>query len=155
MRVALVFVVAVLLSACATPKPQMTPLEIQAMQTRQYENGKDLVFASVVSVFQDLGYTIKSADLDTGLIQAESATSSDALSRILFGVSRMSSTAATAFVERIGPMTTVRLNFVATEESSSYYGQGDRDDTPILNAQTYQSAFEKIESAIFVRESSS
>ena len=54
-------------------KPPMTPLEIQSIQTREFESPKKIVFASVVSVFQDLGYTIKGADLNTGFINAESA----------------------------------------------------------------------------------
>jgi len=61
-----------------TPQaPAMTPLEIQAMQTRQYEESYDIVFRSVVSVFQDLGYTIQNADKETGFVQADSAASSN------------------------------------------------------------------------------
>jgi len=47
-------VIVIFLSACATQGPTMTPLEIQSMQTREYEQGKNIVFPSVMSVFQDL-----------------------------------------------------------------------------------------------------
>lgn len=151
---ALCFSLAILSSGCALKKaPVLTPLEIQALQTRDYTSNKNVVFPSVVSVFQDLGYTIKNADKDTGIIMAESAAQSDSTSRI-FGISSVSQTSATAFVEEIGKITKVRLNFVTVNNKSYGYGQTDRQDTPILDAPTYQNAFERIENAIFVRKAS-
>ena len=142
------------LTGCATtPVRTLTPLEIQSLQTREYEQGKDTVFPSVMSVFQDLGYTIKSADINTGFITAESAAKSDAASKFLLGISNVSQTSATAFIEEIGKFTRVRLNFVTSNKKSYGYGQSDREDIPILNAEVYRNAFERIENAIFVRSS--
>ena len=59
-----------LLTACAEPKPTLTPLQLQSMQTRQFSSSVDRTFASTVSVFQDLGYSITSADKASGLISA-------------------------------------------------------------------------------------
>jgi len=132
----------------------MTPLEIQSMQTREYENKKKIVFASVMSVFQDLGYTVSSADINTGLITASGASQSDFSSKFWLGVTKVSQTKATAFIEQIGKFTKVRLNFVNTEKSSSAYGQTDQQDAPILDAKIYQNAFERIENAVFVRSGS-
>jgi hypothetical protein len=151
--VSLVLLVVFFVSAgCATTgTPELTPLEIQSLQTREYEYDKEVVFPSVMSVFQDLGYTIKSADKDTGLITAESAATSDAASKFWLGVSKVAQTCATAFIEEIGTTTRVRLSFVVTNETSYSRGQTDRQDTPILNAEAYRNAFERIENAIFVR----
>ena len=68
------------LVSCAStpPAPTLTPAEIQSMQTRQYDESKDTVFASVISVFQDLGYQIEAADLATGIITSQSAAANDA-----------------------------------------------------------------------------
>ena len=144
----------VFLTGCVTQGPlTMTPLEIQIMQTREYEHRKDIVFPSVISVFQDLGYTVASADKDTGLITAYSASSSDAASKFWLGITDVSQTKATAFVEEIGSITKVRFNFVNTNKKSSYYGQSDQQDTPVLEATIYQNAFERVENAIFVRSS--
>ena len=144
-----------LVTGCAMKKaPELTPLQIQALQTRDYSATKAVVFPSVISVFQDLGYTIKNADKETGIIMAEGAAKSDSTSRIWLGVSSVSQTSATAFVEEIGKITKVRLNFVTVNNKSFGYGQTDREDTPILDAATYQNAFERIENAIFVRKSS-
>jgi len=126
----------------------LTPLEIQSMQTREYSQGIDIVFPSVVSVFQDLGYMVKSADKSSGFINAESP----AITKTAFlGGRDVYQTAATGFIERIGKITRVRLSFVVTK--NIYLGLGDqkRQDTPIVDAPVYSNAFEKIENAIFVR----
>ena len=151
---ALCLILSLIVSGCAMQKtPELTPLQIQALQTRDYSASKSVVFPSVISVFQDLGYTIKNADKETGIIMAESAAKSDSTSRFL-GVSSVTQTSATAFVEEIGKITKVRLNFVSSNNKSYGYGQTDREDTPILDAPTYQNAFERIENAIFVRKAS-
>ena len=148
------FLSSLVLSGCATtPKTTLTPLEIQALQTRTYEHSKDIAFPSVMSVFQDLGYTVNSADKDTGLITAESATASDAASKFWLGITDVSQTKATAFIEQMGSSSSVRLNFVATNKKFTMYGRSDRQDTPILDAAVYQNAFERIENAIFMRSS--
>jgi len=139
----------------APTQPTMTPLEIQAMQTRGYENSYDVVFRSVVSVFQDLGYTIQGADKETGFVQANSASVSNDSLRIWTGATESTQTKATAFVEKIAGKVQVRINFVASKDSSTAYGAGQKSEQPILDANTYQNAFEKIENAIFVRAATS
>ena len=143
----------VFLTGCVPPSPALTPLQIQSLQTREYEHDKAIVFASVMSVFQDLGYIVNSADLDTGLITTESpATSNNNMLTVLWaGVTSVEQTRATAFIEQIGDRSRVRLNFVASRRDSGIYGQTDRQDTTILDAAVYQNAFERIENAIFVR----
>tara|TARA_B100001057_G_scaffold58341_1_gene51734 strand:+ start:556 stop:1032 length:477 start_codon:yes stop_codon:yes gene_type:complete len=146
----------VFITGCETTKPKvnLTPLDIQSMQSRSYEHSKDLVFPSVMSVFQDLGYSINSADINTGLITAESAANSDKALKFWLGITKVSQTKANAFIEEIGNETKVRINFVVTKKKSFGYGQTDREDEQILTPQPYQNAFEKIENAIFIRSSS-
>src|SRR5690554_738324 len=153
MKYAAAFATAILLSGCVqtAQQPNMTPLEIQSMQTRSYEHSKDVVFPSTISVFQDLGYSIVSADMTTGLISAESSAENNPMLTFWTGMTEVNQTRATAFIEEIRGDSTVRLNFVEKMESSSAYGRSDRRDTPILNADIYQNAFERIENAIFVR----
>ena len=102
-------------------------------------------------MFQDLGYQLKSSDKDTGLITAESAATSDSASKAWLGITKVSQTSATAFIERIGKTTKVRLSFVTSLKTSTGSGRSDRTDTQITNAKVYQNAFERIESAIFIR----
>ena len=147
----LIFSVAVLAACSTNPSPQMTPMEIRSLQTREFETTKQIAFPSVITVFQDLGYSISQADIDTGFISAESASDSDEASKFWLGVSSVTSTKATAYVEEVGSFAKVRINFVTTTNKSYGWGQTDREDTPILNADSYQYAFERIENAIFVR----
>lgn len=149
------------IGGCATAPvaPALTPLEIQSMQSREYENDKAVVFASALSVFQDLGYTIGSADLETGFLTANSAASTQGpgLAEVMFvGAARArqftNQTRATAYVEQTASGgSRIRLNFVDGTQASSGYGQQTAQDKPILDPTIYQNAFEKIETAIFVR----
>ena len=61
-----------LCSGCVAPRPQLTSLEIQSIQSREFETAKPTAFAAVLSVFQDLGYIVESADKETGFITAKS-----------------------------------------------------------------------------------
>jgi hypothetical protein len=147
----------ILLGGCvSTAKSQKTSLEIQAIQSKQFETSQGIAFASVLSVFQDLGYIVKSADKDTGFITAQSATqNSTSFWSAMAGVAKNSKTNATAFVEQLKEGTTkVRLNFVVSNASSSAYGQNTANDTVIEDPKVYQSAFSKIGDAVFIRSGS-
>jgi hypothetical protein len=146
------FMAVILISAngCVTQEPQKTSLELQAFQKKEFSTTKKIAFASTVSVFQDLGYIIRTADIETGLITADSPTKS-----IIFFGSHMNNTEASAFIEEMATnRTDVRLNFVQVSENSSDYGQKSRSDTPITNPTIYEQAFQKIQEAIFIRTSS-
>ena len=149
-------IVFLFLVGCETTKPtvNLTPLEIQSMQSRSYDHPKDVVFPSVMSVFQDLGYSINSADMATGLITAESTAASDKAMKFWLGITKVSQTKANAFIEEISGQTKVRINFVITNKKSDWYGQTDREDNQVLTPEPYQNAFEKIENAVFIRSSS-
>lgn len=139
--------------ASAKKAPVLTPMEIQALQTHEYEATKEVLFASVVSVFQDLGYQLENADMPSGFITASSATSNKTNLLEAFAGQRSSGfTRATAFVEAMpNGMARVRLNFLNSKSSSSAYGQQSKQDKAILDPQTYKSAWDKIDEAIFVR----
>lgn len=136
------------------PEVKLTPLEIQSMQTRTYNHKMDVVFPSVMSVLQDIGYSINTADIQTGLITGESAAESDKASKFWLGISNVSQTKANVFIEELNSETSVRVNFVTTNKKSFGYGQTDREDVQVLSPEPYQNAFEKIENAIFVRSGS-
>ena len=144
----------VFLTGCETTSlPLKTPLEIRAIQTRSFESDYNITFRSVVSVFQDLGYTIKSAELSTGFIQAEGVSNSNEALKFWLGATETTQTKATGFVEEIAGKINVRISFVKSVESSTAYGANDRKETQILDVAVYQNAFERIENAIFVRSS--
>jgi hypothetical protein len=157
---ALVLTVSLLLTACATDggAPQKTSLEIQSFQSKQFEADKKTAFNSTMSVFQDLGYVVNSASLETGFITAESPLKgADGMQAFLENISNFRSegkTAVTAFVEEInGKTTKVRLSFVQRDKMLREYGQQANREKPILDPKVYESAFNKIGDAIFNRTS--
>lgn len=158
MKVALCAALAAVLFASqsqAAPKPPpLTPMQLQAIQQKEFEAAKPVVFSSVMDVFQDLGYSVGTASVETGFITAESATTNKTSIWEALGEMRSSgNTRATAFIEQMpSGMTRVRLNFVSTKSLSGGYGMNSRQDKPIQDPVVYQRAFEKVDEALFVRK---
>lgn len=138
--------------ASAKKQPELSPLAIQQMQTRDFEFDKSIVFSSVMTVLQDSGYRIGSADKETGLITGTASTNGKTTWMPFVGFGRSKKTpVVSAFIEEIGPRyTKVRFNFVMTKTSSNGFGS-NQDEEPILDQAVYQQAFEKVDQAIFVR----
>ena len=132
-----------------------TALALQQMQTREIEGTKDQVFGAVMSVLQDSGYRIQSADKDTGLITGLSSTKSHMVYSLWSGFGKSKkSPIVSAFIEQRTPtIVSVRITFVMAKVKSSIYGSQPQDEEPIYDPQIYQSAFEQINQAMFVRRS--
>ena len=130
-----------------------TSIQLQALQSKEFATSKKVAFASTLSVFQDLGYVIAAADLETGLITGKSPTEKKMMMSLSLGFGhKMQDTKATAFIEMIAEnRTRVRLNFVHSTETSTGYGLKTTQDEPIEDPETYQESFRRIEKAIFVR----
>jgi hypothetical protein len=137
----------------ARKPPALTPMELQALQSREYQTTKDQVFSSVVSVFQDLGYQISAADMGSGFITAGSANKNKTgFFEAMAGMRSSGASRVTAFIETMpSGLTRARLNFMNTKNSSSMYGSSNSKDTAVLEPKTYQIAFEHIEEALFER----
>lgn len=139
------------LVGCETmPKSTKTALELQSIQSKEFETNKKVAFAATLSVFQDVGYTVSTANLDTGLITAKSPTKAGFQ---LFVGQTMEDIKATAFVEEIvANRTKVRINLVSSKETSSGYGMKGGYEIPIEKPEAYQDIFAKIQQGIFVRQ---
>ena len=72
-------IVACTLSGCISfggrtepPPPKRTALELRQMQTRKYEDvEKATALRASINVLQDLGFNLRSADADLGILMAE------------------------------------------------------------------------------------
>ncbi len=138
----------------AKKKPEMTALQIQEMQTKDLEADKTTTFSAVMTVLQNSGYRIGAADRETGLITGVASTNTKMtwLPFVGFGKSKKTPVVS-AFIEDISPsLTKVRLSFVMTKASVNGFGGGE-DEEPILDPAIYKDAFEKIDQAVFVRQS--
>jgi len=141
-------------AGCATaPEPAPTSMQLQSFQAKEFETSKLVAFGSVLSVFQDLGYIVASADRETGFITAASPSGNKTnFWEVLAGTTSSAQTRATAFVEEIRPgFASIRLNFVDARRMSGMYGQTFDNDKAILEPKVYEAAFEKISEAIFIR----
>lgn len=139
--------------ALAAKKQALTPMELQAIQSKEFETTKETLFASCMSVFQDIGYTIDSADVQSGFITAQSPTVNKTnFGNTLFGQAASGNTKGTAFIEQMSNgRSRIRLNFVISKSMSSAYGQNSKLDKPILDPKPYLVAWDKIDEALFVR----
>jgi hypothetical protein len=138
-------------------KMEMTALQMQAMQTRDIDGQYKVVFASVISILQDAGYRIDDADRESGLITGVGSSKGKLSYNLFTGFGKSKkSPMVSAFIEEInGEITRVRLNFVMATLKSNAYGSQPQDEEPILDAAVYADAFEKINQAVFVRQSMS
>ncbi len=125
-----------------------TSLELQSIQSQEFETTKKIAFASTLSVFQDLGYIIESGDFETGLVTGKSPTKRG----MIFGGSTQEFRRVTGFIETLRKdLAKIRINFVDVTKASSSYGMQQGVDVPIEEPKIYQEVFEKIRKAIFVR----
>ena len=133
-------------------EPKLTPMELQAIQSREFEVTKAMAFGAVMTVIQDLGYTVESADVTSGFITAASPTENKTgILEAFAGMSSSGNTVMTAFLlELPNQRTRVRLNFVNSKESSTAYGRDSRKDKPILEPAIYNNAWERIDESLFV-----
>jgi len=68
-RVFLYLIAVIALSACTTTN-RLTPTEMKAISTKQFESNYDVVFRSVISLLQSEGALVEDTDRETGLIKA-------------------------------------------------------------------------------------
>ena len=130
-------------------KSTKTSLELQSIQSKEFETTKKIAFASTLSVFQDLGYIIESGDFETGLVTGKSPTKGG----VIFGGRTQEFRRVTGFVETLRKdLAKIRINFVDVTKASSGYGMQQGVDVPVEEPKIYQEVFEKIRKAIFVRK---
>ncbi len=149
MRLILLWLIALAVVGCggSTPQPQ-TSLETQSIQQRDFEATKEVTFGATMSVLQDLGYIVEAADSQTGFLMAKGTTQK---TRMLVD----SQPKVTGYIERISDeRTRVRLNFVVSQAKQRSYGRVRNEDEAITDPAIYQSAFNKIGEAVFIRNAS-
>lgn len=139
--------VSALLVACSAGGARKPGWEVQTFQKNSFECSERMAFKSVLSVFQDLGYLVRSADVNSGVITASSPTRNRTLL-----ASQMRTTEAVAVIEPLGgDRCSVRINLVEVIEKSTLLGRTSRANHPIELPEPYTDAFIKIREAVFLR----
>ncbi len=143
----------VFLVGCATqPKIVQSQMEIRAYQSHEYETTKRVAFDSTMSVLQDAGFIIESADFETGFITGKGTTKSR--TAIWFGAMN-EHVRMTAFVEQRTPsLARVRVNLVESSQRKSVWNESQDviNESGIRDPVTYQQLFEKIDQAVFIKK---
>jgi hypothetical protein len=138
----------------AKDKQELAPMQLQSMQTKEFETTKDQAFGAVMTVLQDAGYRIQSGDIQSGLITGVGSTTGKLSYSMWSGFGKKKLTPiVSAFIEQMGPVSKIRLNFVMAKVKSTVYGSQPQDEEPIIESAIYQDAFEKISQVLFVRQS--
>lgn len=152
---ALLMPVAALAMAAASPvgakDAELSGMALQQIQARDFETTSAFVFPAVMTVLQDAGFRIQTADKETGLITAIGSTEAKTTFNIWWGIGKKKKTpVVSAFIEQRGPnVTRARLNFVmSTGKDRNVFS----DEKPVSDPAVYRDAFEKIEKEIFVRQ---
>ena len=131
-------------------EPALTGMALQQIQAKDFETEAVIAFPAVMTVLQDSGYRILTADRDTGLITAMGSTASHLVVGFFAFRQKKQVPQVSAFIEQRGRnLSRIRLNFVMST------GKSDRaftDEKPITDPVPYRDAFEKIEKEIFVRQ---
>lgn len=126
-----------------------SPLELQAVQSKEFETAKKIAFAATLSVLQDLGYIVDNASFKTGLINAKSPVE---MKFQAFVGNVMSNVKTTAFIEELTPgRTKIRVNFVQSKNATNRNGRMEKE-VPITTPNTYQDFFTKVQQGIFIRK---
>lgn len=150
-RVSLVLAISlIVLTGCVhTEYIEITPAQLRSFQQREFMTTKRVAFPSVLSAFQDQGYIINSADVNTGFIAASSPRNS----RVHWtGNINTSDIKATAFIEELPGSVIIRLNLLETLEIQMVSpAQTVTREDPVCDEARYDEIFEKIADLIFTK----
>ena len=136
--------------------PPLTPLQIQSIQTREFNTTVDTAFSSVIAAMQNQRYQIKTADKQSGFIAADRSTDDDSFADFLKAQNNVNSATTrtdriTAYIESLpNSRILVRLNIFKSYTSSAR-GVTSSNDKSILDPVRYQKIFEQIASELFLR----
>jgi hypothetical protein len=127
-------------------QPELTSLQKQELETREFETAKRPTFNGCVSVLQDLGYIIDTADFDTGVISAHGE------SHTTFFPPGESQSKVSIFVQEWGAgKAKVRATFVEHSTSHGQYGSSETDET-VYDSVVYRNFFDELGKALFVNQ---
>ena len=137
-------------SLTGVSRPGAPGPEIAFLQKRQFSVPPQVAFAAALSILQDAGYRIQSADSTTGLITGI-ATSSARLGLGLGGLEKSTLTPIASIHVEPGPQggSRVRLTLVQSASSGTSGASGEQ---PVQNPESYRRLFGLLESEIMQRK---
>lgn len=154
MKTTAISILVLILVGCAgSPKVKQSNLEIQAYQTKEFETQKRTAFDATLSVLQDSGFIIDSADFETGFVTGTGTKNSDF--NLFYGnVNRQ--TKMSAFIEQFSDVISkVRINIIQSAQRKSGWNkfQDVINEEGVRDPEVYNKLFNQIGETIFIKES--
>lgn len=135
----------VIAAAKDTPKPvELTDAELTTIQSRNYDVSYDVLFPSVMSTLQTLGYMNIVASRDSGTASAETEAKGKVIYNIIWGFGKKKRTQrASIFMEPQGSgKSLLRLRLTLVESKSrGIVGSGFSDGQPVKVGEPYDSFY--------------
>ena len=134
------------IASCAT-KPNWTPQQRRALQTKNFDESYDNVFRSIKNVLQDDGYIITNQDHAGGLILARKDTDGDSSFKLLgIPLTVENDEGSTSFeisfnVEEISKGN-VETRLTITKNTTT--NNGKRSGSEVVDPKAYKSIYDKI-----------
>ncbi len=149
------------LISCAHQNPSLdvdhSALELRQFQKKEFNSNNEIeVIKTAISALQDLGFTVKNANADLGIINAEmqisdSSAFSQYMQSWIFEETTIASVKhldATLNVEKIQDKVIIRASFVT--KALNKVGGIIRSE-PILDPKFYQDFFNRIDKSLFLK----
>ena len=111
-----------------------------------------MAFDATMSVLQDAGFIIESADFDTGFITGKGTTTTR--TDLILGVQNETTKMTAVVQQRTPALASIRINLVQTERRKSFWDDGQEviNEEGIRNPEPYQAIFEQVDRTLFIRQ---
>lgn len=125
-------------------------MEMQAYQSQEFDVAKQPLFDATLSVLQDAGYIIESAELNSGFITGKAPTKSKM--SMMWGAMNQGGKVTATISARGDSRSRLRLLFVAYSQRKSAWNpaQDVIEENGIAEPEVYRHAFSKISEALFI-----
>lgn len=158
MRVLAGLVVLAALGCGSSRLPQAAPpqLQIREYQTRTYDTqDSNMVMKALLNAFQDQGFTIRTANVDIGLITAAQEVSAgsgvSAISRAM-GAPDLKDTLVSECSSNVSPFGTQVKVRVSCQMKLLKFGMGVEETRAIEDPQFYGDFFAKVDKSVFIQK---
>lgn len=146
-RICFVSMLATVLLCSCTSTQTLTSSQIQMMTTKQYEEGYDIVYSSIISLLQAEGFLVKNTDKETGLITASKQIDNKnaGLSLAFFGMAKMASTSDVSFfVQKLNDnLTEVKITIYEGSVNAGGY-RAPQQNSMVQDSEIYTTWFKNL-----------
>lgn len=146
------------LISCGTQMITKSPQEVKMMTTKQFENNKNIVFKSAISLLQSESYLMEDANENTGLIRASKRIENKnaAMQRALFGTSKDANTSKVSiYIEEFNDnLCEVKITLYEGSETTtnSRWNTKNSNEKMVYEADIYNQWFNNLRAEIERRQ---